>query len=137
MDYSRNNDLLQETAYSVFIPKIAESKKVIQEINGYPTYADKIKTLSLSNRILDGSPIKNTTSRKASEQYTIPSRLYPHNLNKNPNTIRANPILMNETINEKIYKNSRKPKHNNAKEQPMMNITSVWRDSGFLSPQNK
>ena len=58
MDQNKTIELSPEAACSVFIPKISESKKIIQEINGLPTYADKIKTLSMSNRIFEGASRK-------------------------------------------------------------------------------
>ena len=64
MEQSRTMELQLETACSISIPKLSESKRVIQEINSYPRNSDKSRTLSISTRVLDGVSGRITPTKK-------------------------------------------------------------------------
>ena len=109
MDESRNNEALPDTATSVFIPQMAESKRIIKEKNGFPTYAAQHRTMSISTRVLDGVAGRQTPKQanRTSGSHTVASRLHaPNQTGKMKNEYVGSALLSNDAIKESLCKHS-------------------------------
>ena len=109
MEQGRNNETLPETVTSIFTPQMAESKRIIKEKNGFPTYAAQHRTMSISSRVLDGLQGRQTPKQtsRTSGSHTVASRLHAANQNvKMKSDYVGAALLSNEAIKDSLCKHS-------------------------------